>query len=164
MSARTVDLSVELLNGGLGKLAAKCIINGSPKANPEGVALMVQVVTSLFAPPPGVATHILPELVVPAELPASGIPGGSTDPLKPDAVDDGDTAEGGGGEEEESKVESEASDGSGVQSLHPKAATTAPKMAPLWFLHRCRRQTLSWSKRSSWGRPLAPLRPFLGWR
>ena len=58
MNARTVDLSAELLSGGLGKVAGKCLINGRLQANPEGVALVVQVVTSLFAPPP-VSPHTL---------------------------------------------------------------------------------------------------------
>ena len=62
MSTLPVDLDLELLSGGLDKLLAKCSISGSPKANPDGVALMVQVVTSLFDPPPGVATHISPDL------------------------------------------------------------------------------------------------------
>ena len=53
-----MDLDAELLNGGLGKVTSKCSISGRQKANPEGVALVVQVVTSLFAPPPSVATHI----------------------------------------------------------------------------------------------------------
>ena len=84
MSARTVDLSFELLSRGLGKLTGKCIINGRLQAKPDGVALVVQVVTSLFAPPPSVATHIF-DTVVAAELPNSGILGGSKDPLVADA-------------------------------------------------------------------------------
>jgi hypothetical protein len=52
MATGTVDLTAELLSGGLDKLAAKCAITGAPKANTEGVALMLRVVTSLLSPPP----------------------------------------------------------------------------------------------------------------
>ena len=93
MSAHAADLNAELLSGGLGKVTGKCSINGRQQANPEGVALVVRVVTSLFAPPPSVATHISDPGVA-AELPKSGIPGGSTDPLVVDASDAGDGAEG----------------------------------------------------------------------
>ena len=76
MTTRTVDLDVELLSGGLGKVTSKCSISGRPKANPEGVALMLRVVTSLFASPPGVATHLL-EPAITVDLTGSGIAGGS---------------------------------------------------------------------------------------
>ena len=52
MSTVPVDITVELLSGGLSKLAAMSAITGTLKANAEGVALVVQVVTSLFSPPP----------------------------------------------------------------------------------------------------------------
>ena len=80
MTTRTVDLDVELLSGGLGKVTSKCSISGRPKANPEGVALMLGVVTSLFASPPGVATHLL-EPAIAVDLTGSGIAGGSDDPV-----------------------------------------------------------------------------------
>ena len=84
MSAQAVDLNVELLSGGLGKLTSKCSINGRQRANPEGVALVVRVVTSLSTRPPCVATHISGPGVA-AELPGSGIAGGSAEPIEVDA-------------------------------------------------------------------------------
>ena len=108
MSAQAVDLNVELLSGGLGKLTSKCSINGRQQANPEGVALVVRVVTSLFTRPPCVATHISGSGVA-AELPESGIAGGSADPMEVDASD-ADGAEGQGEDAAVSEAGSEESE------------------------------------------------------
>ena len=132
MSGRAVDPKVELLHGGLDKLRARCTISGSPKANTEGLVLPVQVVTSLFAPPPIVATHIVKDDVVLAELCPSGIPGGSTDPMDVGAVHADAAAGGGGGGEEESEAEgSEASEDDKVEDQGPGPTESTPVMASL---------------------------------
>ena len=146
MSARTVDLSVELLSGGLGKLAGKCIINGRLQANPEGVALVVQVVTSLFASPPSVATHIV-DTEGAAELPDSGIPGGSKYPL---VAAPAATRRGARTRRRAARV-----------SRRDRRATGAQARARS---QRGRRKTFSWQKWSSWGRTMVPHRPRLGLR
>ena len=100
MATGTVDITVELLSGGLSKLAAMSAITGTLKANAEGVALVVQVVTSLFSPPPSIATHISLDGVAPADLLTSGIQGGSADPSGIDGA--ASAVSTGGGAEEDS--------------------------------------------------------------
>ena len=105
MGTRTADLEAELLRGGLGKVTAACSISGGLKANSDGVALVLRAVTSLFAPPPSVATHIF-EAAVAADSPGSGIAGGSNDPM----VETATAALSPGGSEEEEIIAETLSD------------------------------------------------------
>ena len=83
-------------------------------------------------PPPGVATHIVKDAVVFAELHPSGIPGGSTEVMDVEAVSAGAAAGGGEGEEEESDVEgSEASEDKEVENQGLGPTGSASKMASL---------------------------------
>ena len=70
----------EVLSGGLARLTSLCTISGSPKANTDGVTLVSAVIASLFAPPPGVATHAVEADEVLADYPDPNGPGGSSDP------------------------------------------------------------------------------------
>ena len=72
----------EVLGAGLAKLTSLCTVSGTPKANADGVALVGVVIASLFAPPPGVATHSVEADGGLADFPNPKGPGGSMDPSR----------------------------------------------------------------------------------
>ena len=136
MGDRAVDAAAELLSGGLDKLTGVCAVTGVPKANGDGLALVKQMVTSLFAPPPAVTTHIFTGVVAPTELSAPGIPGGSGDPLPMEdaLVDPGvpgpDGGDGDAGEEGEEMVESPLTSRR-ARTMSPKSEKRPPAPAAL---------------------------------
>ena len=80
MSGHVAISHDEVLSGGLARLTSLCTISGSPKANTDGVTLVSAVIASLFAPPPGVATHAVEADEVLADYPDPNGLGGSSDP------------------------------------------------------------------------------------
>ena len=72
----------EVLGAGLAKLTSLCTVSGTPKANADGVTLVGAVIASLFAPPPGVATHSVEADGGLADFPNPKGPGGSMDPSR----------------------------------------------------------------------------------
>ena len=82
MSGYVATSHDEVLSAGLARLTSLCTVSGSPKANADGVTLVSAVIASLFAPPPGVATHSVEANRGPADFPDPKGPGGSMDPSR----------------------------------------------------------------------------------
>ena len=74
MSGYVATSHDEVLSAGLARLTSLCTVSGSPKANADGVTLVSAVFASLFAPPPGVATHSVEANRDPADFPRSQRP------------------------------------------------------------------------------------------
>ena len=82
MSGHVATSHDEVLSGGLARLTSLCTVSGNPKANADGVILVSVVIASLFAPPPGVATHSVEADGGLADFPNPKGPSGSMDPSR----------------------------------------------------------------------------------